>query len=57
MSKDAAKIFASDWYEGGGESGDYQIFWLTLLRDVFDIERPERLIEFQKPVDGKHIDA
>ena len=58
MNKDAAKNFYNDWCEGGGESGDYQIFWLTLLRDVFDVDRPERLIEFQKPVEGgKHIDA
>lgn len=57
MNKDTTKIFVNEWYEGGGESGNYQIFWLTLLRDVFDIERPERLIEFQKPVDGRHIDA
>jgi len=52
-----AKDFADNWYEGGGESGNYQIFWLTLLRDIFDVVRPERFIEFQKPVGSKHIDA
>ena len=57
MSKEAAKVFANEWYEGGGESGNYQIFWLNLLRYVFEIERPDFLIEFQKPVDGRHIDA
>ena len=57
MNNDAAKNFANEWYECGGEIGEYQIFWLTLLRDVFEVERPERIIEFQKPVGGKHIDA
>lgn len=55
---DAAKNFANKWYEGGGESGNYQIFWLTFLRDVFGIDKPEELIQFQKSVSGgKHIDA
>lgn len=57
MNKDAAKNFANEWYERGDEISDYQIFWLTLLRDVFDISQPERLIKFQKPVGSKHIDA
>ena len=57
MSIDAVKNFANDWYERGDEDSDCQIFWLTLLRDVFDVDKPERLIEFQKPVAGKHIDA
>ena len=52
-----AKIFADKWYNGGEEIGDYQIFWLTLLRDVLNVKNPEELIKFQKPVDGKHIDA
>lgn len=57
MSTDAAKIFANDWYGRGDEAGDCQIFWLTLLRDVFDVDKPERLIKFNEPVDGKFIDA
>lgn len=57
MDKDAAKIFADKWYDGGDEIGQNQIFWLTLLRDVFCVGRPEDLIEFQKSVAGKHIDA
>jgi len=55
---DAAKKFANDWYEGGSEIGNDQVFWLTFLRDIFNVERPEDLIKFQKPVaGGKHIDA
>ena len=55
---DAVKIFANDWHEGGSESGNYQIFWLTFLRDVFGVKEPEKLIQFQKPVaGGRHIDA
>ena len=51
------KNFANEWYERGDEDSDCQIFWLTLLRDVLTVDKPERLIEFQKPVAGKHIDA
>ncbi|MBO4779482.1 MAG: class I SAM-dependent DNA methyltransferase, partial [Selenomonadaceae bacterium] len=57
MSKETAKIFANEWYYSGNEIGDYQIFWLTLLRDVFGVDKPERFITFQKSVNGKHIDA
>ena len=57
MNVDAAKNFSNYWYDGGGESSDYQDFWRDLLHDVFDIERTTGFIEFQKPVDGKHIDA
>ncbi|MBE8953506.1 MAG: class I SAM-dependent DNA methyltransferase [Quinella sp. 1Q7] len=53
----SVKEFVDDWYDGGGESGNYQKFWWTLLRDVFGVDKPERLIEFQKPVGGWHIDA
>ena len=57
MSKDAAKNFANCWYDLGSEAGDYQNFWRDLLHDVFGVERTTGFIEFQKPVDGKHIDA
>ncbi len=54
----AAKIFANDWHEGGRENSDYQDFWREFLHDIFGVERPRQLIEFQKPVGGgKHIDA
>ena len=57
MSKEAAKIFANDWYELGDEKSDTQKFWWTLLRDVFDIARPEKLIDFEISVPNGFIDA
>ncbi|MBE8949875.1 MAG: class I SAM-dependent DNA methyltransferase [Quinella sp. 3Q1] len=57
MSQEAAKIFANDWYELGDEKSDTQKFWWTLLRDVFDIERPEKLIDFEISVPNGFIDA
>ena len=57
MSKDAAKIFANDWYETGDEKSDTQKFWWTLLRDVFDVARPEKIIDFEISVPGGFIDA
>ena len=57
MNKDAAKIFANDWYERGDEKSDTQIFWLTFLRDVFDIAKPEKIIDFEISVPGGFIDA
>ena len=56
MNKDAAKNFANDWYERGNEESDYQIFWLTLLRDVFEISKPEKIIDFQKNFIDAYID-
>ena len=57
MSRDAAKNFANDWYELGNEKGDTQIFWLTLLRDVFDEPKPEKIIDFEISVPSGFIDA
>lgn len=57
MNGEAAKVFANEWYEGGGENATYNIFWYNLLHDVFGIDKPLKIIEFQKPVVGKHIDA
>ncbi len=57
MSKEAAKIFANDWYELGDEKSDTQKFWWTLLRDVFDVARPEKIIDFEISVPNGFIDA
>ncbi|MBQ9496079.1 MAG: hypothetical protein IJR52_00735, partial [Selenomonadaceae bacterium] len=57
MNKDAVKNFADEWYERGDEKSDTQKFWLTLLRDVFDVDRPEKFIDFEQPVDGGRFDA
>ena len=57
MNKDAVKIFADEWYARGEEKSDTQKFWLTLLRDVFDVDRPEKFIDFEQPVSNGFIDG
>ena len=51
----AAKKFSYKWNAHGGEKQENQKFWLTLLRDIFEIENPEDFIDFEVPVeiDGK----
>ena len=60
MNSDAAKNFALKWNGHGDEERDYLIFWLTMLRDVFSVERPDEIIKPQYPVQfenaTKHID-
>lgn len=56
----AASKFAGQWAERGSERSDCQSFWLSLLRDVYGVEHPEEIIEFEKPVQAnstKFIDA
>ena len=48
-----AKTFALEWKDKGYEKGESQIFWLSLLRDVFGIKQPEKYIKFEDQV---HID-
>ena len=43
----AAKKFADFWKDKGYEKGQSQPFWLSLLRDVFGVEYPEQLAEFE----------
>ncbi len=49
----AAKQFSQYWKDKGYEKGQSQPFWLSLLRDVFNIEHPESYITFEDQV---HID-
>ena len=49
----AAKDFAEYWSGKGYERGESQPFWLSLLGQVFGIERPEQYITFEEQV---HID-
>jgi len=49
----AAKAFAEQWLGKGYEKGESQIFWVTLLNQVFGIERPEQFITFEQQV---HLD-
>ena len=49
----AAKAFAKKWQGRGYEKGESQIFWLSLLRDIFGVEEPENFIFFEEQV---HLD-
>ena len=54
------KNFIECWRDKGDEKSDTQKFWLSLLRDVLEIEYPEQFIEFEKQVTLEHksfIDA
>ena len=58
--KIAAKNFASRWRVVDGERANYQKFWLTLIRDLFGIDKPENFVSFEVPVQLAHtkfIDA
>lgn len=48
--KAAAKAFADEWKDKGYEKGQSQPFWLSLLRDVLEIEHPEQYISFEDRV-------
>ncbi len=52
--------FVKYWTNHGDEKSDTQLFWLQLLRDVLNVERPDELITFEKRVALEHtsfIDA
>lgn len=51
--KKAAKDFAKFWSGKGYEKGESQPFWMSLLRDVYGVEHPERFIIFEEQV---HLD-
>lgn len=56
----AAKEFAQRWKGKGYEKGESQIFWSTLLTEVFGVEHPEQFIIFEDQVQLEHtsfIDA
>ena len=46
----AAKRFAAHWKGRGYEKGESQPFWLALLRDVYGVKEPEKVIEFEDRV-------
>ena len=48
------KNFVNQWREVSGERANYQKFWLTLVRDFFDIDKPENFIQFEVPVQLEH---
>ncbi len=49
----AAALFVEHWTGKGYEKGESQIFWTTLLNQVFGIEHPEQFITFEQQV---HLD-
>ena len=51
------KKFVNHWSNRGYEKGEAQIFWLSLLRDVFDIAEPENFISFEVPIPHGFIDG
>ena len=50
----AAKDFAEFWQGKGYEKGQSQPFWLSLLRNVYGIEEPEKYIKFEDKVMLEH---
>ena len=50
----AAKEFAAHWEGKGYEKGESQIFWTTLLNQVFGIEHPETFIIYEHQVRLDH---
>ena len=50
----SAKKFAKYWKGKGYEKGESQSFWLSLLRDVYGVEEPEKFIIFEEQVKLDH---
>ena len=48
--KNAAKNFSDYWKDKGYEKGESQAFWLSLLREVLGVEKPETIIRFEDKV-------
>ena len=48
--KQAAKAFVQEWSGKGYEKGETQRFWLSLLHNVFGIDDPTKVMEFELPV-------
>ena len=54
------KKFVAQWSGRGYEKGEMPPFWLSFLRDVLKLSKPEKFIRFEVPVKLKHtgfIDA
>ena len=48
--KRAAQKFIEFWQGKGYEKGQTQAFWLSLLREVFEVKEPEKVISFEDQV-------
>ena len=53
QQQNAARDFAQRWADKGYEKGESQVFWTTLLTEVFGIEHVDDFIFFEQQV---HID-
>ena len=47
----AAAKFIADWRGRGDEKQETQRFWLSLLQNVYGVEQPTEIIEFEKRVE------
>ena len=50
ISAQKVKAFVERWTGKGYEKGEAQKFWLDLLANVFDVEKPLEFIDFEKQV-------
>jgi len=50
----AARQFSKDWSGRGDEKQETQQFWMALLQKIYDVEEPEKIIEFEVPVKLSH---
>lgn len=48
--KESAHKFVQYWKDKGNEKQESQSFWLSLLQQVYDIEEPEKFIQFEEKV-------
>lgn len=48
--RQAARTFVKEWSGKGYEKGETQRFWLSLLHNVFGIDDPMKMMEFELPV-------
>ena len=48
--KQAAGQFVKEWSVKGYEKGETQRFWLSLLHNIFGIDDPTKMMEFEIPV-------
>ena len=53
MITDTIKIFTDEWQGRGNEKADAQSFWLAFLRDVLNVQKPEKIIYFEQSIDIK----
>lgn len=48
--RQAVRTFVKEWSGKGYEKGETQRFWLSLLHNVFGIDDPMKMMEFELPV-------